>query len=265
MKLKYKKIILLTTMSTMGIGLLTLSLSHDKTNAQDNSGADVSTKAVMSDETVVDSEGSDMESTTAYKTLAATDLTPTQPPTPTPLPVYDIEKDAYPKIDQLIQDYYAAKNNRDVNALKELLSDPTKSETQEELQNKTEYIEDYRKIRAYTKKGFKEGTYIVYAYYEIKFTSINTPAPSLTKFYVITDKNNELKIFSGVKDEETQNYYDDRNSDEDVISLIEMTTKKGDKAIEKDEDLLNFWKKMEEIAGNSSSTDTKTKGEGDSN
>jgi len=30
MKLKYKKIIILTTMSTMGIGLLTLSISQDK-------------------------------------------------------------------------------------------------------------------------------------------------------------------------------------------------------------------------------------------
>ena len=35
MKLKYKKVILLTTLCTMGIGLLTLSISQSKPRAQD--------------------------------------------------------------------------------------------------------------------------------------------------------------------------------------------------------------------------------------
>jgi hypothetical protein len=160
-----------------------------------------------------------------------------------------------------MQDYYTAKNNRDLKTLKTLLSDPSQADSQEDLQKKTEYIEEYRNIKTYTKKGFKEGTYIVYVYHEIKFTSINTPAPGLAQFYIITDADNKLKIFSGTKDPETQAYYDQRNEDEDVAALIEMTNEKGKKAIKEDEDLLNFWKSIDEMA-NSSGTDA---AEGDGN
>ncbi len=260
MKLKYKKIILLTTMSTMGIGILTLSLGHDKKVADDNSKA--RSAFVLSDETAV--EDDDKGVLAASLSLdPSTTPTPTIAPTPTPLPVYDIEDEGYPKITKLVKEYYSAKNNRDVDSLKNLLSDPSKVDTQEDLQKKTEYIDDYSNVKVYVKKGFEKGTYIVYAYHEIKFTSINTAAPGLAKFYVVTDKNDNLKIFSGEMDEETKRYYDERNSDEDVIELIKMTEKKSDEAIEKDEDLLNFWKNIDEMANNSSSKDSQA--EGDSN
>lgn len=256
MKLKYKKIILLTTMSTMGIGLLTLSLSHDKTDAEENTTKDTAVQSVMSEETVVENENLKMADAAVASTLtdeptSAADPTPTLEPTPTPIPVYAIEEEGYPRINQLVQDYYTAKNNRDTESLKNLLSDPSEADTQEELQQKTEYIDDYRNIKVYVKKGYIEGTYIVYAYHEIKFTGINTPAPGLAKFYVVTDQNSEVKIFSGKMSEEEQAYYDERNSDEDVIALIKMTDEKSDKAIESDEDLLNFWKNIDEMANGS--------------
>jgi hypothetical protein len=266
MKLKYKKIILLTTMSTMGIGLLTLSVSHDKSDAKESFSPKVTAGPEAGDDTSDEAAVLDAQvaaALTSEPSVAPT-LSPTPSPTPTPMPVYDIEQEGtYPDIDTLINNYYSAKNNRDIEALKALLSDPSKADTQEELQKKTEYIDDYRNIKTYTKKSFMEGTYIVYAYHEIKFTSINTPAPGLAKFYVITDSDNKLKIFSGVMDEETKAYYGERNSDEDVIALIQMTDKKGDEAIESDEDLLNFWKSIDEMA-NGGSTEG-IEGEGDSN
>lgn len=256
MKLKYKKIILLTTMSTMGIGLLTLSLSHDKTDAQENVMKDTTVQSVMSEETVVENETLAMADAAVTESLtkeAVSEEAPTQTPdpTPTPVPVYAIEEEGYPRISQLVQDYYTAKNNRDIEALKSLLSDSTQADTQEELQQKTEYIDDYRNIKVYVKQGYIEGTYIVYAYHEIKFTGINTSAPGLAKFYIVTDGNGDVKIFSGTMSEEEQVYYDERNSDEDVIALIEMTDEKSDKAIESDEDLLNFWKNIDEMASTS--------------
>ncbi len=254
MKLKYKKMILLTTMSTMGIGLLTISISHDKTNADEGAYKDSIVQTAMSDETVVESDiFTAGDSAIEGEVTAAPTSTPI--PTPTPLPVYDIEDTGYPKITKLIENYYSAKNNRDVDTLKSLLSDPSEADTQEELQQKTEYIDDYRNITVYVKKGYIEGTYVVYAYHEIKFTSINTPAPGLAKFYVITDSSGELKIFSGELDPEVKAYYDERNSDEDVIALINMTEEKSDKAIESDEDLLNFWKNIDEMANGSVKTD----------
>jgi hypothetical protein len=253
MKLKYKKIILLTTMSTMGIGLLTLSVSHDQPKAEESMSAGKTAQAIVAEDTNTEKIEEDADfsiMTAAQPTLTPT---PTEIPTPTPLPVYNIEVDAYPEINQIFIDYYTAKNNRDVNTLKSLLSDPTKVESQEELQKRTEYIEEYQNIKPYTKKSAIEGTYIVYVYHEIKLISINTSAPGLSKFYVITDQDNNLKIFSGDMDEATKAYYDERSKDEDVIALMEMTNAKSEEAMTKDEDLLNFWSSLAEMAGNSSS------------
>jgi hypothetical protein len=247
MKLKYKKIILLTTMSTMGIGLLTLSISHDKTQAKES----LSTKTAVEANLLADSSESEFSTFDAQMKEEANTLTPTVAPTPTLLPVYDIEEDAYPDIQQLFKDFYAAKTSRDMKALKELLNDPTKVESKENLEKKTQYIEEYQKIKTYTKKAIEEGTYIVYVYHEIKFTGIKTPAPGLSKFYVITGEDGKLKIFSGDMDEDTKEYYKARNNDEDVIAIIDMTNEKSNNAIEKDKDLKNFWKSIDEMAKNS--------------
>lgn len=254
MKLKYKKIILLTTMSTMGIGMLTLSVSKDKSSAEESAGLRTILETRISDEANADQLLMATDAPTATPSVTAA-LTPI--PTPTEIPIYPIEQaGTYPEIDDLFKTYYEAKNNRDIKTLKSILSDPSKVEPEEELQAKTEYIEDYRKITTYTKKGLTEGTYIVYVYHEIKFTSINTPAPGLAKFYVITGDDNKLKIFSGDLDSETKEYFDARNKDEDVIALIEMTDEKSEKAKKKDEDLANFWKSIDAISKKNKKTDS---------
>ncbi|MDF2485596.1 MAG: hypothetical protein K0R46_1764 [Herbinix sp.] len=259
MKLKYKKIILLTTMSTMGIGILTLSVSQDRPKAEEQAATTMFSAEVVQDENVEDNETLRM----ADEALATPGVTaiPTEIPTPTSVPVYAIEQEgAYPEIDELFASYYSAKNNQDIDTLKSTLSDPDKAESEEQLQIKTEYIEDYRNIKTYTKKSMIEGTYIVYVYHEIKFTSINTPAPGLSKFYVITGEDNKLKIFSGDMDSDIKAYYDDRKNDEDFIALVEMTDEKSKKAKEQDEDLKNFWESIDAMASSENSENS----EGDS-
>lgn len=258
MKLKYKKIILLTTMSTMGIGILTLSVSQDRPKAEEKTAETMLSAEVLPDE----SNENNKLLAAADEAIATTSaaVTPTAVPSPTPIPVYPIEETGtYPEIDALFASYYTAKNNRDIDTLKSILSDPSKVESEEQLQTKTEYIEDYRKIKTYTKKSMKDGEYIVYVYHEIKFTSINTPAPGLAKFYVITGEDNKLKIYSGDLDAETKAYYDERNNDEDVIALIGMTDEKSTKAVEKDEDLKNFWESIDAMT--SSSDDQSSEGD----
>lgn len=254
MKLKYKKIILLTTISTMGIGLLTLSVSHDRSQVKsDPSNKMVQEAGLLTSSSITDE--SDEQSTSSLPSPTVVPIS-----SPTPMPVYDIEKDANTEIKKLFKDFYSAKNDRDVEKIKKLLNDPTKVETQDKLQKKTQYIEEYSNIKTYAKKSFESGTYIVYVYHEIKFTGINTPAPGLSKFYIVTGEDNKLKIFSGEMDAKTQTYYDARNDDKDVVELIEMTNDLSKKAIKKDEDLQNFWKNIDKLA----KVKSETKAEGDS-
>ena len=249
MKLKYKKAILITAISTMGIGLITISINNNNTQAKEGMKPVTSLGTeLMSDN---NEEKEEVVSTTPTITVA---------PTPTPLPVYEIAKDTNESVKQLFVDFYKAKNSRDVEKLQKLLSDSTKVESKDDLKKKTQYIENYGKITTYAKKGYADGSYIVYVYHEIKFTGIKTAAPGLSKFYVVTDTDNKLKIFSGVMDSELQAYYDARNNDEDVIAIIEMTNVKSDEAVKKDKDLQNFWKNIDKLANKSNTaSDVPTK------
>jgi len=265
MKLKYKKVIFMTAISTMGIGILTFAisqaqprtevLSKNSTKAVQVAAVDaIATTNIYSDE-VTDVATIEEETPT---------LSPTPSPAPTQIPVYALEEDAYPAIKTLFEKYFAAKGIADRDTLKSLLSDPTQIESQEKLQEKTEYIEKYSNIVPYTKKGIEEGTYIVYVYHEIKFISINTVAPGLSKYYVITDENGDLKICSDELDAELKAYIDARETDEDVIALNQMTNKKGDKAKAKDEDLRTFWQNIDQMAGKTETeAETETKTEAD--
>jgi hypothetical protein len=114
------------------------------------------------------------------------------------------------------------------------------------LKKDIQYIEKYQKIKCYVKKGYIEGTYIVYVYNEVKFYNIDTPAPAADQFYVVTDTDGNLKIFSGEFEKETEEYYYARKSDTDVKALIDETNAKAKKAKKKDKDLKIFWDKLDE-------------------
>lgn len=263
MKLKYKKVILLTALSTMGIGLLTLSISQGNPKTKEKFSSGIEAASLEGEEAVEDiagNEGDDAISMSAMKVavndseetgeadVAATpteEPSPTPIPTPTPYPVYPLEE--MEGMDAFIEVFFSAKAASDVEKLKSIYLDPGKVESREELQKLVQYIEDYRNIKTYSKKSFEEGAYIVYAYHEIKFSSINTLAPGLSKFYVITDEEGNFKIVSD-KAPEVEEYFNARNEDEDVIDLINATNAKGEEAKAKDEDLMVFWNGLDELA-----------------
>jgi hypothetical protein len=264
MKLKYKKIILLTTLSTMGIGLLTLSISQSKPKADEQKKI---TSGIVAEAEENDQSNEDIDVSTMAKMDLAMDnleeavatpiptVAPTPIPTPTPFPVYSLEE--MEGMDAFMEVFFNAKASIDVEKLKSIYHDPSKVETREQLQRMVQYIEDYKNIKTYSKKSIEEGTYIVYAYHEIKFSSINTLAPGLSKFYVITDENGNFKIFSySNMTPEVKEYFNARNDDEDVLELIRTTNEKGEEAKNKDEDLMIYWNGLDELAQSNGSQST---------
>ena len=153
MKLKYKKIILLTTLCTMGIGLLTLSISQGSPKAQEKNStgkhvvaeaeegdADSLTMSAMAD-TMDDNED---ESATPVPTLS-----PTPIPTPTPIPIYPLEEM------EGLSRFYIAKTAIDMDKLKSLYINLTGRKQRADSED-IQYIEDYRNVKTYT-KSFEEG------------------------------------------------------------------------------------------------------------
>lgn len=226
----------------MGIGVVTLSIAPNKNNsAQESLKSAKYSNAVVS----ADSSNVSMVTQAVTPTVMATPTTALTP-TPAPLPVYDLEEEGHSDIHKLINNYYSAKLACDADKLKTLMSDPSNVSSQKQLKKDIQYVEEYKNIKCYVKKGFKEGTYIVYAYNEVKFINIKTPAPAADQFYIITDQDGSLKIFSGQFDKETAAYYKARIQDADVMDLIKNVNSQAEKAKKKDKDLRTFWNNLDQ-------------------
>lgn len=231
MRLRYKKAIILIFISTMLIGGITILILPNHNSKE-------SMKYNHNYDNVVESIS---PSPTKDPGLS---ITPSLTPSPSPLPVYQLETVGYPEITKLMKDYYKAKLSCDITSLKKLLSDPSDVGTKKELKKKVQYFDKISNIKCYVKKSFKEGTYIVYVYNEVKFINIKTPAPAVYQFYIVTDSTGKLKIFSGTLDEETNQYYYERKNDSDVQKLIKDTNKKAEKAKKSDKSLKTFWNNL---------------------
>ncbi len=260
-------------MCTMGIGLLTISISNTNlksaesiiTSENINTSESIDTAENISTAESVNTEASnetehtqrdvsnqelksmpdDAEVAKVANSIDAANKLLIPSPIPTQVPVYAIEEEGYPEIATFIEDYYVAKSNCDVEKLKSISSNPSAVPTKEVLQTITEGIEDYRNIKCYTKKAINEGTYIVYAFHEIKFFGLNTLAPGLSQFYIITDEAGNLKTYDNAMDEELSTYLQARKTDTDVQELMQMTNTMADEAKAKDKDLKTFWEVLD--------------------
>lgn len=232
-------------MYSLGLGLLTLTIvnntpSEDK-NLTLSAGNSAMTVEAVSSDVESDANGTDENSRLKETTLESTSI-PTAVPTPTPLPVYELEKNIIPEIDELFTDYFKAMSNRDLDTLKNLVTDAELLMTQKELENEMAYIDDYSGIKCYTKQSYIKDTYIVCVYYEVEYFNIKTPGPALSMYYVIKDEDGSYRKSNGELEEDLDVYLSERNSDEDIQSLVTKTLTKVEEAKEADKDLAVFWK-----------------------
>jgi len=241
-------------MYSVGFGLLTLTIVNNNPNPDKNltlSAGDIN----MAVEAISSDAGSDGESTnensrlnvtmdseSVLETTPALSSVPTIAPTPTPLLVYELEKNTIPEIDELFINYFKAMSNRDLDTLQKLVTDADLLMTKDELKNEMAYIDDYSDIQCYTKKSYLKDTYIVCVYYEVEYFNIKTPGPALSMYYVIKDEDGSYKKSNGVLEDELDAYLSERNSDADIQSLVTKTLAKVEKAKDEDKDLAAFWK-----------------------
>jgi hypothetical protein len=229
--------------------MLTLSVGGldphkaDLADTTANPGKEPRVSETFSDTTISTAPVSTKPTVTSTPAPTPTEL-PVASSTPEPLKVYPLESEGYSEIDALFQNYYLAKLACDTEKMKELLSDPAYCPTQKQLEKETAYVDDYGNLKCYVKKSYEADSYIVYIYHEVTYLNIKTPAPFIDKFFVITDIEGQLKIYSPEYQPEFEKYYNDRDLDQDVQELIEKTNEKSKKAIKKDEDLKIYLEKL---------------------
>lgn len=243
MKLKYKKIILIISMSTIAIGLITFSISRQNVKSSSNveEVVNIDNTQLNQEESSLDNiantdsdKKASKENNVDVNSLLKADEN------------NRLQKDANKEVNELVQNYLSALVKCDIDALSKYVTDKNSIDL-DTINKQSEYIEDYKNIECYTIKGVEDGSYVVYVYEELKILGIDTLAPGMIRLYVTTSEDGNLYIHSGKNTEEVDNFINSTSKNEEVVELIQSVNLKLEEAKSNDADLKNFIDKINEI------------------
>ena len=154
------------------------------------------------------------------------------------LPEEPLEENADEKVNTLMNSFYSALAEGDIETIK-LLKDYNDDTELITYEKKSEFIESYNNIICHTKKGIEENSYFVYVSYEVKIKDIETKAPGLNAFYVYTNDNGNL-VIDGNMEENIEAALKLVTSQDDVVDLYTKIDVNYNEAISADEALNTF-------------------------
>lgn len=133
-------------------------------------------------------------------------------------PVYTLEENAHPEINDLVNRYYVAQANGDVDTVSEYnnyLNDIGLLR----IKQLSQYIEKYTDINVYTKPGLTDGAFVTYVCSKVKFTDMETPIPGMQTYYVEADPEGNYSITEGTYDDNIYSYIKEVTTQDDVVDL----------------------------------------------
>ena len=133
----------------------------------------------------------------------------------------DYTNDAKDDISTLLADYYKAYVGDDLDTLGKLAT-PMSDNEKSYIGVVSQYYESVNDITPYTKNGLKKGSYFVSVKNSIKFTGVDTQAPTLDFFYIETGKNGKLFINNVYSN--FNRTYCENELDDDIMELISKYT-----------------------------------------
>lgn len=155
------------------------------------------------------------------------------------------EEDIQAEIGTLVKNYFDAKQQVDMGALQECVSDITHISVQR-LVTDAEYIEAYKNIECtILSDGLPEGAFRVYVYYEAKVYDIDTLVPGLTALYVTADENGRFSIYLSAIGEEEQKAIDKLDNDAKIKQKIDSVQKRLEDVVSKNADVRDFYQMLE--------------------
>jgi len=103
-----------------------------------------------------------------------------------------------------------------------------------------DYIDSFDNIKVYSKEGPESGSYVVYVYYEEKFTGYDTGVPGLASYYVRSNDEGSLYLYFGEMDDSITEYIAELNLQDDYIDLSNEVSVAFNTMVENDPDLETF-------------------------
>lgn len=154
-------------------------------------------------------------------------------------------KDQVLEVGELINSYFTAKQNADVETVYRLFG-RTDMEGAEALKSQyrytSRYTDGYENIVCYTKPGPAEGSYLVYVSYDLRFKNVETLAPGLFRAYVITSEEGTLQLAdSSLQGEEVLKEFEEAEKTDELILLRTEIYAQLRQALETDPDLAGVY------------------------
>ena len=154
-------------------------------------------------------------------------------------PVFELEENAHPEINNLVRTYYDAQASGDIETISSLNKYLNEIETirVEEL---SKYIDSYPVLDVYTKPGMTENTYVAYVYSEVQFTDMDQPLPGMQTYYIGMDEDGNYFINDGTYDDAIWNYIKEVTLQDDVVDLNNKVVVEYNELLAEDAELNEF-------------------------
>ncbi len=154
--------------------------------------------------------------------------------------------DAIPEINSLMKQYYDAAAGGDVATIEAI---KTGVDEKEEIviAKKAEYVESYPVVTCYSKSGPVDGSYIVFAYYEVKLFDYEQTVPGLNAWYVCKNDAGSYYINDDEQDEKLANYCKAISVQDDYVDLTNTVNVKFNEAVAADDKLAAFLEKLPDL------------------
>lgn len=159
-------------------------------------------------------------------------------PTAEPEKKNPLEKNAYPEVNTIIQKYYTALGQKDIEGIKAVVDEL--NITEEAKITRDQYLDGYSNVEVYSKKGLEDGSYIVFARYNYKFKGVDALVPGLSQLYVCTKEDGSVYISIKEQDAQTQSYISETVQDADVQELVNDVEEQYSAVQEQDAELKAF-------------------------
>lgn len=154
-------------------------------------------------------------------------------------PVFELEENAYPEINNLIRTYYDAQASGDIETISSLNTYLNEIETIR-VQELSKYIDSYPILNVYTKPGMAENTYVAYVYSGVKFFDADQVLPGMQTYYIGLNENGDFFINDGTYDDTIWNYIKRVTLQDDVVDLNNKVVVEYNNLLAEDEELSEF-------------------------
>ncbi|MBR4082867.1 MAG: SH3 domain-containing protein [Lachnospiraceae bacterium] len=160
-------------------------------------------------------------------------------PTAVPSTEVLLAENTIPEIQQLIDTYYSAYADGDIEVIKSISNQLDETEGLR-IQAMSEYVEAYPVKTIYTKPGPLQNSYLTYVHYKMKVKNYEDTVSGMETFYVCMSSDGSYYLNEGEVSDEELEFIEKVASQEDVVELYNRVNVECSDTLKENEELFYY-------------------------